>query len=124
MPRFVYLPVLIVFLLLVIEPLNKFAPVSGNQQLNKLSVPVGFLPDRRLHFWFFMTASALDSKNVSAPICLFEDKKTLTEKKEIQGRLWFPRNLLSSNHSRVRQDCWHFFTRLLLFLPFLEVSLG
>lgn len=73
MPRFVYLPVLIVFLLLVIEPLNKFAPVSGNQQLNKLSVPVGFLPDRRLHFWFFVTASALDSKNVSAPICLFED---------------------------------------------------
>lgn len=73
-PRFIYLPVLIVFLLLVIEPLNKFAPVSGNQQLSKLSVPVGFLRDRRLHFWFFMTASALGSKNVSAPICLFEDK--------------------------------------------------
>lgn len=43
MPRFVYLLVLIVFLLLVIEPLNKSAPVSGNQQLNKLLVPVDFL---------------------------------------------------------------------------------
>lgn len=90
MPRFVYLPVLIVFLLLVIEPLNKFAPVSGNQQLNKLSVPVGFLPDQRLHFWFFMTASALDSKNVSAPICLFEDKKKTFTKKRNPGSVMVP----------------------------------
>lgn len=73
MPCFIYLLVLIVFLLLVIEPLNKFAPVSGNQQLNKLLVPVDFLWDQclRLVFFFFFfilkTASELDlQKHVSA----------------------------------------------------------
>lgn len=124
MPHFVYLPVLIVFLLLVIEPLNKFAAVSGNLQLNKLPVLVNFLWDQCLNLLFLWRQMSCrrTPKNMSALICPFEDK-TLTEKRN-SGSVMVPlkpTQLISFRHVPGLLIFPHLLA-IIFFLPFLEVS--